>query len=144
MLSGKLGFAVVLATLITIGVAVPAHAITVKVFKSDGTQCGNTLTGTDTVSVSAASPIVCDFVAVSFTVTAATNGTTRQFSVTNYLADSNTDISKTIRVNATHNFSGAASTAGIGWSGTFKRGTLVTNVAKSSGTCVHGLGQVSP
>jgi hypothetical protein len=131
MLSVKWGFAVVVAALIAIGVADPAHALAVKVFDSNGTQCGTTDTdGTFSVT--------CDGVVVSGTVAAVTNGTTRQFSVTNFVADNNTTVTKTIRVNATHNFSGAASTAGIGWTGDFKRGTLVTNVAKSSSTSFTG------
>jgi hypothetical protein len=131
MLSVKWGFAVVVAALIAISVAGPAHALAVKVFDSNGNQCGTTDTdGTFLVT--------CDSVTVSGTVAAVDNGTTRQFSVTNFVATTTATVSKTIRVNATHNFSGADSTAGIGWTGDFKRGTLVTNIAKSSSTSFTG------
>lgn len=135
MLSVKWGFAVIVAALIAVGVAVPAHAITVKVFDSGGVQCGSTVTGTSSASLS----VTCDSVAVSGTIAAVTNGTTRQFSVTNFVANNNAlTAMKTVRINATHNFAGAVSTAGIGWTGAFKRGTLVTTVAKSSFTSFEG------
>jgi len=136
MLSIRWGFGVVVAALIAIGAADPAHAVSVTV-TANGTNCG-TVTGATGATSVGWNIANCAGVATSGTLTATDSGTTRKWSMSSLRIKNNRTSaqipsSASVTIAAIHTYAGAADPyGGLSISARFYR-TYTANTRAANG-----------